>query len=293
MKLSIPALVVLTGVICLYPLQKYIDSTSPRQVISDESLYLASGPRIKKMSMGISGLLADIYWIRTTQYFGRKVIDAGGLGADTKKINMALLTPLLNIVVTLDPQEIAPYRFGAIFLPDYDPNAAIDLLQRGIEANPAEWALYQDLGFIYWHLGKYSEAAETYDRGSLVPGAPYWMKDITGLMRIRGGSREVARAIYREYLQSSDKNIRAQAEFRLHQLDALDQIDALNQLVSAYNSQRHSCPPDLRMLSRWIVQMRIPLNDQLQPVDPDGDPYVLDSSNCQVRLSPGSRFEAR
>jgi tetratricopeptide (TPR) repeat protein len=241
----------------------------------------------------MSSLVADIYWIRTVQYFGQKVINAGGIGVDTRNIDMKLLAPLLDIVVTLDPHEISPYRFGAIFLPDHDPDAAIDLLHRGIEANPDQWRLYQDLGFIYWHKGDYRQAAYVYEAGSSIPGAPFWMKDAGGLMRIRGGSRDAARSIYSHYLESDDENIKTQAAWRLEQLDALDQIDALNQLVLAYKSQIHSCPPDWRVLARWTARMGIPMNERLEPLDPDGQPFVLDSSSCQVKFSTQSKLDAR
>jgi tetratricopeptide (TPR) repeat protein len=293
MTLRIPLVIMLVGLASLYPVQRYIDSTKPPGVITDESLYFSSGKSIKRMTLGMSSLAADIYWIRTVQYFGQKVIDAGGVGADTRNINMKLLAPLLDIVVTLDPHELAPYRFGAIFLPDYDPDAAIDLLQRGIEANPEQWKLHQDLGFIYWHSGQYQKAADVYERGSLVAGAPFLMKDAAGVMRIKGGSREAARSVYSRYLESDDENIRAQAEWRSRQLDALDQIDALNHLVSAYKSQLHSCPPDWRVLARWTTKMGIPLNERLEPLDPAGEPYTLDPSSCQVKFSPGSMLEAR
>lgn len=286
------ALIIVTGIACLYPVQRYIDSFKPNGPVSDESLYFTSGKTIKRMSLGMSSLAADIYWIRTTQYFGRKIINAGGIGADTRNIDMKLLPPLLNIVVTLDPHDIPPYRFGAIFLPDHDPNAAIELLMRGIEANPDQWRLYQDLGFIYWHQGQYERAADTYDRGSMVWGAPFWMSDAAGLMRIKGGSREAARAVYSRYLETDDENIKRQAAWRLEQLDALDQIDALNQLLSAYRNQLHSCPPDWRVLSRWIAKIGIPMNDRSEPLDPEGQPYVLDASTCQARLARGSTLDA-
>ena len=293
MTARIPIFIVLAGLAGLYPLQRYIDSSKPRDTVNEESLYFTSGKTLKRMSLGMASLTADIYWIRTVQYFGRKVVDAGGIGVDTRKIDMKLLAPLLDIVVTLDPHEISPYRFGAIFLPDHDAQAAIDLLQRGIEANPDQWRLYQDLGFIYWHNGQYQQAAEIYERGSANPAAPFWMKDAGGLMRIKGGSREAARSIYSRYLESDDENIRNHAKWRLGQLDALDQLDALNQLVSAYKSQLGSCPSDWRVLARLTARMGLPLNDRLEPLDPLGQPFVLDQGACEVKFSHGSSLDAK
>ena len=72
------------------------------------------------MSLGLEALAADVYWIRTVQYFGRKVIDSGKplSSAVSKDLRMDLLAPLLDIVVTLDPQHIPAYRFRQYFFPN-------------------------------------------------------------------------------------------------------------------------------------------------------------------------------
>src|SRR5207237_746160 len=97
----LPASILIVRLGLLYPMQQWIDKISPRESVSEEALYLSSGETIKKMSLGMESLAADIYWIRTVQYFGRKLIDSGKplSSAATKDIRMDLLAPLLNIVV--------------------------------------------------------------------------------------------------------------------------------------------------------------------------------------------------
>jgi len=99
--------IIIAGLCLLYPLQSWIERAAPREVISEEALYFSSGAAIKKMSLGLHGLTADIYWIRTLQYFGKKIDENGGLkaAANTRDIRMDLLAPLLEIVTTLDPQD--------------------------------------------------------------------------------------------------------------------------------------------------------------------------------------------
>jgi len=242
------------------------------------------------MSLGLDALVADAYWIRTVQYFGRKLIDSGQPLSDaaTHNIRMDLLGPLLSIVVTLDPHRIPAYRFGAIFLPDKDPQLAIDLLERGIRDNPDEWRLYQDLGFIYWHLGNYEEAAQVYQQGSQIAGSAWWMRDLVGLMRIIGGSRETARQVYSRYLESDDKNIRTQAVARLREIEALDQMDVINALLARYKAQFGSCPASLRPLASRLGGLGFRLGEDLVPLDPAGYSYTLDVQQCRVELSPGS-----
>ena len=292
----IPAVILIVGIGLLYPMQRRIDSATPPDTASEESLYL-SGPTIKKMSLGLEGLAADSYWIRTVQYFGRKLIDSGKplSSAATKDIRMDLLAPLLDIVVSLDPQHLPAYRFGAIFLPERDMPAAIALTEKGIRENPNEWRLYQDLAYIYWQAGNasaggeqsdnYAKAAEWYDKGSRVPGAPWWMRDLAGLMMVRGGSREAARAVYTTYLTSDDLNIRGQAIDRLKQLRALDELDAINAVILQYKQQTGACPADLRPLAPKFRSMKLTLNDDSIPVDPEGFAYAYDSAKCKSRLA--------
>ena len=288
---------ILIGLTVLYPLQRSIDSSTPVQQTA-EMLYMSSGKTIKRMSFGLEALVADIYWIRTVQYFGQKILDSGkpiSSGA-TKDIRMDLLAPLLKIVVTLDPKHITAYRFGAIFLPERDMQAAIALLENGVDENPNEWRLYQDLGYIYWQAGNaasgeeqalsYARSAEWFEKGGSVPNAPWWMSDLAGLMNIKGGSREAARAVYSTYLISDDQNVRAQAIDRLKQLRSLDELDAINTVLARYKEQTGSCPSDIRVLaSRFRAVNLTVAQAELVPVDPDGFAYTYDPANCKAELA--------
>lgn len=293
----LPASLLVVGLGLLYPIQRWIDRTSSRATVSEETLYMPSGKTIKKMSLGFDALVADIYWIRTVQYFGRKLVESDkplSAGA-TKDIRMDLLAPLLDIVVTLDPQHLPAYRFGAIFLPERDMPAAIALVEKGISENPNEWRLYQDLGYIYWQAGNnssaqeqadsYARSAEWYEKGSNVAGAPWWMRDLAGLMKIKGGSREAGRAVYKAYLTSDDQNVRAQAIERLKELRALDEMDAINALLARYKEQTGACPSDLRVLGQRLRAMNLTVNDDSMPVDPNGFAYGYNAAKCKAELA--------
>lgn len=288
MRNVLPIMILVAGLASLYPLQRWIDESSPHQIFNEETLYFSSGKTIKSMSLGLDGLVTDVYWIRTVQYFGRK-LDRPDLDINNlSNIRMDLLAPLLRVIVEVDPHHIPAYRFGAIFLPERDLKAAEDLLQYGIEHNPDNWRLYQDLGYIYWQSGQYGKAAEIYDRGSTLPGAMWWMRDLVGLMRLKGASRDAARAIYSGYLESDDRRIREQAVARLKQLRALDEIDILDALLARYREQMGTCPGSLRVLAPRLPSLGFSLNNEHLPVDPDGYGYVLDSVSCKVSLAPAS-----
>ena len=77
-------------------------------------LYLWSGAHVKRLFPGFEGLAADVYWLRTVQYFGGQ-----RLFATSKRFE--LLRPLIEITTTLDPRLEIAYRYGAIFLSEPSP----------------------------------------------------------------------------------------------------------------------------------------------------------------------------
>jgi len=123
-----------------------------------------------------------------------------------------------------------------------------------------------------------------------VPGAMWWMRDLAGYMKIAGGSREAAYAIYASYASSDDENIRNQAIMRLKQLRALDEMDAINELLARFKSQTGQCVSDLRQLAPQWRAMKLTLNDEQRPVDPDGLAYGLKADTCKVELAWDSKI---
>jgi tetratricopeptide (TPR) repeat protein len=290
MHRTVPIIFIVVGLALLYPLQRWMDKEMPGPSLGEETLYFTSGQKIKKMSLGLDALTADVYWIRTVQYFGNKIIESGQplTASSTKNIRMELLAPLLNVITDLDPHHIPAYRFGAIFLPERDMAAAVALLEKGIQENPSQWRLYQDLGYIYWQAKDYEKAAEAYDRGSRIDGAAWWMSDIAGFMRIKGGSREAARAIYEKYLESDDQKIREQATSRLKQLMALDELDVINALLERYRQETGRCPENLGIFAARLRNAGLPLNEHVLPVDPDGFAFVVEPSTCRANIAQES-----
>ena len=49
-----------------------VEKLRGKEVTLEEVLYMPSGKSVKRLSLGYSSLLADIYWTRAVQYFGEK-----------------------------------------------------------------------------------------------------------------------------------------------------------------------------------------------------------------------------
>jgi hypothetical protein len=261
--LAIPVLL-----ICLTLVQRNIDaSTASRQQETPE-LMLRSGTMLKKLSLGYDSLLADIYWTRAIQYFGARTQEPDA--------NFDLLGPLLDITTTLDPKLMIAYRFGAIFLSESKPagagrpDLAVDLVKKGIAANPDEWRLYQDLGFLYSiHLRDYRKASEAYLEGSKNPKAQIWMKVMAARVAETGDADETSKLIWEEvYSSTQDDLVRRKALQHIEALDAAIGLKRLNESSEDYRRKFGRYPATIQeMRDAGLVGGKLE--------DPAGYPYVM------------------
>jgi hypothetical protein len=250
---------------------------------SDDYLYSTSGRLLDRVALSFDALAADLYWIRTIQYFGgMKRIPETARRYD-------LLYPLLDITTTLDPHFIIAYRFGAIFLAEAFPNGpgrpdlAIRLLEKGIAADPRKWQYYQDIGFVhYWWRHDYKAAASWFARAAQVPGASWWLKPLSATTLAQGGDRSASRRLWQALSQNADNEwLRREADRRLKQLDALDALDRLVVVLERYVAERGAVPASWSALTAAGYLAAVPL-------DPAGTPFVLDPAAQTVSLSPRS-----
>ena len=247
----------------------------------------------RRMSLGFNGLVADWYWLRTLQYVGRKAeAYTGRLQLDDlRPLNLRALGPLLEQTTALDPQFHAAYHYGAVVLSGTDPEAAVRLLKKGIAANPDRWRLHADLGYVYWQQSRFREAGEAYAAGARVAGAPAWLAAMAALMSTKGGSRDAARAIYREMFETTeDGQMKELAYNRLLQLRSLDERDALTRLLEVYRSRLDRCPESWRELAGFLNAAGVPTDAGGAPLDPSGAPYALRAGKCEIDLSERSQI---
>src|SRR5258708_7861615 len=198
-------------------LLRRVDQLRPQATL-DEVLYISSAKVLERASLGYNGLLADIYWTRTVQYFGQRHYRS------TQSYN--LLAPLLEITTHLDPHLLVADEFGGSFLAPKPPSGpgqpdrAVQLIEYGIQNNPNEWRLYYNLGFVYYmELMDYAKAADAFARGSRVPGAHPFLRVLAGQMAQHAGDFETARALWSPtYHTTQHKQIRQNAAEHLRAL---------------------------------------------------------------------------
>jgi hypothetical protein len=233
-------------------------------------LFISSPEFVKRASLGYSGLLADIYWMRVLQYFGGK--------HRRDSMEYKALAPLLDIATTLDPHLVIAYEWGSTFLDQPPPsgagddNAAVALIRKGIRNNPDDWHLYFTLGFIQY-LGQhdYLAAAQTFEEGSKLPNAHFWLKMMAAKMLTDAGSIDTARYMWLNiYKESTDKNLKQNALLHLQCLAVDQQVPQLEAIVKEFERRYGRYP------SSW-GEIIAAGGMRSMPRDPTGAPYVLRS----------------
>lgn len=294
-------IVLILGFGAVFAASRFLEKNKPAsdESFGDEDLYFSSR-QLKLVGADFRGLIADWYWINTLQYMGNKILKhPGELNInDLRPLNPRLLYPMLDTASTLDPQFMTVYSYGAAVLPAIDNRQAIKLLDKGVAANPDNWRLYHNLGYIYWQLKDYPKAAQIYAEGAGKEGAPVWMKQMSANMQAQGGSRDFARQVYRQMFETAeDEQTKIFAELRLAQTISLDERDAIGAVLQNFTQKNHRCINSWAEVSRELRLVRLPDKTPLSfdatgaPVDPTDVPYVIvsESGQCGVKLSKDSK----
>ena len=261
-------LFVLLGFAGLWRLQEHIDTQQSAVESEDDQLMLRSSRLVKGLSLEYAPLVADIYWTRVVQYFGNK--QAGN------QVDLRLLWPLLDVTTVLDPELMPVYHFGSTFLSDASPRGAgrpdlaVELLERGLRANPDEWRLYYDLGFVYYFdMKDYAKASAALYEGSKNPKAFIWMKAMAAKIATEGNSTETSNFLWQDvYNTTKDPLVKQNALRHLQLLRAEDDRKQIDAVADEYQKRFGRRP--VRMSE--LVQSGLLRG---APVDALGYPYIL------------------
>lgn len=249
--------------------------------VAQEALYIRSSRVLRRMCLGYTGLVADVYWTRAVQYFGAQHHRGSG--------DFRLLPPLLQITTELDPQMIPPYQFGANFLAQQPPNgagqpgAALDLLKFGVIHNPDQWRLYYNLGFLYFTEFKdYAKAANAFELGSQLPVTNGFMPILAARMAQHAGEFDTARMLwYTTYESTKEAAIRQNAVDHLLALRVDEDVTRLEEVVEKYRQQTGHLPSTMADLDRAAFIHGTPM-------DPNNKPYKLMPDGRIEVQDPGS-----
>jgi len=261
------------------PVQDRVEAWLGQQSIVTDQLYFGSPLAVKKIALGYECLLADVYWMRTIQYYGRRE------EAAKRPVRYKNLGTLLDITTTLDPDLLDAYRAGSSFLAEADPIGAgqpleaIRLLDKGISRHPLEWRLWFDKGFVYfWFLKDFKSAGEAWLAASRLSTAPAWMEGLAAMGLSRSGAVETAKTLWQhQYQESTRADVRENARNHLLSIQVAEDQWTLEFFLNKYREHAGNFPQRLDDLVRAGFLRYI-------PQDPLGTPYQYDPKEGKVRL---------
>ena len=175
-----------------------------------------TGPVVRAFSLGFSDVLADLYWLRAVQYYGReKLANAPASYAD--------LAPLLETAAELDHRFEIVYRYGAVFLSEQfpvgagQPEKGVAFLKKGADRNPRNWTLRQDQGlFTFVYLDDAVAGSAVLRQASEIPGSAPWLKPLAAKVLADGGNLEASLQMWTIIRDQSEPGVlRLNAETQL------------------------------------------------------------------------------
>lgn len=163
------------------------------------NLYLPSGKLVEQTSLGYRELAADLVWFQAVQYFG---------GYAKSEHSLAYFNGLIDIVTDLDPHFEFPYIFGAVVMSQDmgDFPRGVEMLKKGMRANPTSWHLPFEIGFLYFITqGDAASAAHYFELASRLPGGGDRARRFAAFVHSKAGHAETSIRMWEELAATSEQ----------------------------------------------------------------------------------------
>ncbi len=168
------------------------------QADHQEKLYIPSGDFLVESTLGFREAAADYLWFRFIQYYG-----AFSLGQN----DLRYFDLLIDGITKLDPQFEEAYYFASLvrWSSFGDIEGSIDMLKRGILANPDKAKLPFQIGFIYYVIEKdYQRAGLWFEMAGRCSDATDKESRFAAFARYKGGDKRVSLALWKNLYKSTD-----------------------------------------------------------------------------------------
>jgi len=190
---------------------RYRASRGTRSV--DELLYYPSGVWVRQAAVGYETAAADLAWLRGIQYYGEHRLS-------DQRYDM--IGHVMGIVADLDPQFVQPYVFGGFTLAQElkEPERGLELLERGLRANPDSWRLAFEVGFLHYvTLHDYATAGRYFAMASRMPGSPDYVARFAAWSNQRAGNKAMAALLWKRVEATGNKYMQEVARRELARLN--------------------------------------------------------------------------
>jgi len=185
-----------------------------QRIRRQDRLYFPSGRALVESSIGFREVAADWLWFRFVQYFG-----AYAKGQN----DLRYFDLLIDAITRLDPKFVEAYHFASLVawseLGDFPKS--LDLLKRGILANPGSAKLHFQVGFTYYVFYKdYRRAATWFEAAAKCPDGGEMEERFAAFARHRAGDDTVSLELWQEMARSTaSPQMRELAETMIERLE--------------------------------------------------------------------------
>ncbi len=234
-------------------------------------LYLPSGKYLRVMALGFDGLMADVLYLWSIQYYANYDI----------RDRYNYLEQIYDQVITeLDPHYLDPYLVGALIMTTEarQPEMALRLLDKGVARNPDQWIVAFEAGFLcYNDLHDYKRAAGYFEKALQVPGVHPLVRRLYAEMYNRAGDKRTSLREWSEiYETSTDEYVRNVAWNHVHDLKVDVDLADLDDAAARFHA-RQGRPPrgPQELVSTGLLGSLAR--------DPEDRDYLYDASSGQFR----------
>ena len=186
-----------------------------QRIREEELLYYPSGVAVRQAALGYETAAADVAWLRGIQYYGEHRLS-------DQRYDM--IGHVMDIVTDLDPAFTQPYVFGAFVMAQElkEPERGLELLTRGLRANPTDWKLCFEVGFLHYVCRHdYASAARYFTWASRMPGAEDYVERFAAFAHQRSGNAGMAILLWKEVLATGNEYMQDVARRELRRLGAM------------------------------------------------------------------------
>lgn len=239
-----------------------------------ELLYLPSPEMLRIMSLGNPGLVADVLYLWSIQYYSFYRPHERFLYLET----------VYNLITDLDPLYVDAYRIGALIMQiqtggdQNEIDAAVRrLFDKGLRNLPDDWQLAEAAAWDFFIRFKDRETAIHYaEIATQRPGAPPRIKRMIGVWRDKEGAWTLDDSI--EYWRRALEDAENEWDSFLCRNQFYDAVTArdrkkLEPLLEAFVTHYGICPASWEDLIQAGALRQVPL-------DAFGDPYGIGFEDC-------------
>jgi hypothetical protein len=269
---SLAVIAILLGAVVLSEVR--LGEIAREDPLGRKLLYLPSPEMLKIMSLGNPGLVADVLYLWSIQYYSFYQPHERFLYLET----------VYNLITDLDPLYVDAYRIGALIMQiqtggdEEDLEGAVRrLFDKGLRNLPDDWQLAEAAAWDFFIRFKDMEVALHYaEIATERPGAPPRIKRMVGVWRDKESAWTLDDSIkyWRRAIESAeDEWDRAMCMNQFYDAVTAKDRTTLEPMLEGFSAHFGFCPES------WGDLIRVGALRQV-PQDAFGDPYGIGTEDC-------------